>query len=59
MRQIIAIGGGGFGREIGELKIERYIKEQSNKKILKYVLFQQQPVMMQVILKIFIKHLIH
>ena len=32
MRQIIAIGGGGFGREIGELKIERYIKEQSNKK---------------------------
>ena len=32
MRQIIAIGGGGFGREIGELKIERYIKEQSKKK---------------------------
>ena len=31
MRQIIAIGGGGFGREIGELKIERYIKEQSKK----------------------------
>jgi dipeptidase E len=32
MRQIIAIGGGGFGREIGELKIERYIKEQAKTK---------------------------
>ena len=29
MRQIIAIGGGGFGREIGDLLIERYIKDQS------------------------------
>ena len=32
MKQIIAIGGGGFGREIKELKIERYIVEQSSKK---------------------------
>tara|TARA_B100001115_G_scaffold170461_1_gene151992 strand:- start:11 stop:709 length:699 start_codon:yes stop_codon:yes gene_type:complete len=32
MKQIIAIGGGGFGREIKELKIEKYIVEQSNKK---------------------------
>jgi aminopeptidase N len=31
MKQIIAIGGGGFGREIGELKIEKYIINQSNK----------------------------
>ena len=31
MKQIIAIGGGGFGREIGELKIEKYIVKQSNK----------------------------
>ena len=31
MRQIIAIGGGGFGREINELKIERYIVDQSPK----------------------------
>jgi len=31
MRQIIAIGGGGFGREIGELKIEKYIVNQSQK----------------------------
>jgi aminopeptidase N len=31
MRQIIAIGGGGFGREIGSLKIEKYIVQQSNK----------------------------
>ena len=31
MRQIIAIGGGGFGREIGDLKIEKYIVQQSNK----------------------------
>ena len=29
MKQIIAIGGGGFGREIGELKIEKYIVKQS------------------------------
>ena len=26
MRQIIAIGGGGFGRVIKDLKIEKYIK---------------------------------
>ncbi len=32
MKQIIAIGGGGFGREIKELRIEKYIVEQSNKK---------------------------
>ena len=32
MKQIIAIGGGGFGREIGELKIERYITNQSKNK---------------------------
>ena len=31
MRQIIAIGGGGFGREIKELKIEKYIVDQSDK----------------------------
>ncbi len=32
MRQIIAIGGGGFGREIKDLKIEKYIVEQCTKK---------------------------
>jgi len=31
MRQIIAIGGGGFGREIKNLKIEKYIVNQSLK----------------------------
>lgn len=31
MKQIIAIGGGGFGRVIKDLKIERYIKSQSAK----------------------------
>ena len=31
MRQIVAIGGGGFGRSIGDLKIERYIKNLSLK----------------------------
>ena len=30
MRQIVAIGGGGFGRSIGDLKIERYIKNLSS-----------------------------
>ena len=29
-RNIIAIGGGGFGRSIGDLKIEKYIKSLSN-----------------------------
>ena len=32
MKQIIAIGGGGFGREINELKIEKYIIDQSSNK---------------------------
>ena len=32
MKQIIAIGGGGFGREIKDLKIEKYISNQSKKK---------------------------
>ena len=32
MKQIIAIGGGGFGREIKELKIEKYIIDQSSTK---------------------------
>ena len=31
MKQIIAIGGGGFGRLIKDLKIEKYIKSQSSK----------------------------
>ena len=32
MKQIIAIGGGGFGREIKDLKIEKYIVDQSRAK---------------------------
>ncbi len=31
MKQIIAIGGGGFGREIKDLKIEKYIVDQCQK----------------------------
>ena len=31
MKQIIAIGGGGFGREIKNLKIEKNIIQQSKK----------------------------
>ena len=31
MKQIIAIGGGGFGREIKDLKIEQYIVNQCQK----------------------------
>ena len=30
MKQIISIGGGGFGRSLGELKIEKYIVSQSS-----------------------------
>ena len=33
MKQIIAIGGGGFGRVIKDLKIEKYIKSLSTIKI--------------------------
>ena len=32
MKQIIAIGGGGFGRSLGELRIEKYIASQSSAK---------------------------
>ena len=32
MKQIIAIGGGGFGRQIKDLKIEKYIVDQSKNK---------------------------
>ncbi len=32
MKQIIAIGGGGFGRQIKDLKIEKYIVSQSKNK---------------------------
>tara|TARA_B100000029_G_scaffold516236_1_gene627868 strand:- start:20451 stop:21143 length:693 start_codon:yes stop_codon:yes gene_type:complete len=35
MRQIIAIGGGGFGRNTGVHKIEQYILDQSNKSVPK------------------------
>jgi len=31
MKQIIAIGGGGFGRTIKDLKIEKYIKSHCTK----------------------------
>ena len=58
MKQIIAIGGGGFGREIKNLKIEKYIIQQSKKIIQIYVLYQQRQEMMRDIFKIFIKHLI-
>ena len=34
MKQIIAIGGGGFGRVIKDLKIERYITAQMDLTIL-------------------------
>ena len=49
MRQIIAIGGGGFGREIKDLKIEKYIVEQVGMRIQIYVLFQLQQVMIKAI----------
>jgi len=32
MKQIISIGGGGFGRSLGELRIEKYIVNQSKSK---------------------------
>ncbi len=42
-RQIIAIGGGGFGRNPGNGRIEQYILDQSDKDGLQIsVLFRQQ-----------------
>ena len=55
MKQIIAIGGGGFGRTIKDLKIEKYIKSHLVNQTQKFVSYQQQPEMIRVILKIFIK----
>jgi len=59
MKQIIAIGGGGFGRQIKDLKIEKYIVDQSKNKIHRFVSFQPQLEMIKAILRIFIKLLIH
>ena len=42
MKQIIAIGGGGFGRQIKDLKIEKYIVNQSKNKNPIIFLFQLQ-----------------
>ena len=39
LRNIVAIGGGGFGRSLGDLKIEKYITslvKKDNPKILFY-----------------------
>ena len=40
-RHIIAIGGGGFGRNPGEGFIEQYILDQTIKRSLIFVSFQQ------------------
>ena len=48
-RQIIAIGGGGFGRNPGIGIIEKYILEQSKKKYLTSALFLRLLVMMSLI----------
>ena len=59
MRQIIAIGGGGFGRVIKDLKIEKYIKSQSAKDNPKICFIPTATGMINLILIIFIKLLIH
>ena len=43
-RHLIAIGGGGFGRNPGEGVIEEYILKQTRKKKPTYVSFRQQQV---------------
>ena len=45
-KQVIAIGGGGFGRNPGLGVIEKYILDQSKKRIQIYVLFPLRQVMM-------------
>ena len=42
MKQIIAIGGGGFGREIKDLKIEKYIVDQCKKRLKETLLIQKK-----------------
>jgi len=39
-KNIVAIGGGGFGRSLGSLEIEKYIVSLSKKKDQKFALFQ-------------------
>ena len=41
-RNIIAIGGGGFGANPGQGIIEEYILKQTKKRTPRFVLFQQQ-----------------
>ncbi len=48
-KQVIAIGGGGFGRNPGNGTIEQYILDQTNLKSQIYVLFQQLQVMTSLI----------
>ena len=48
-KQIIAIGGGGFGRNPGKGVIEQYILNQTKKRSLKFVSFQRPLVMMNLI----------
>ena len=42
-KNIVAIGGGGFGRKIGDLKIEKYIKSLVDKERPKVCFVQQPP----------------
>ena len=55
-RQIIAIGGGGFGRNPGEGIIERYILDQSKKASQRSASFQPQLAMMRGIKKAITQH---
>ena len=48
-RQIIAIGGGGFGRNPGRGVIETYILKQAKNRIQTYALFQLQLVITMLI----------
>ena len=54
-RNIIAIGGGGFGRSLGNLKIEKHIISLVGMIIQMYVLFLQQLETMMPIKLIFIQ----
>ena len=51
-KQIIAIGGGGFGRNHGNGKIEQYMLINQTQTALKYVLYQLQQEMMSHIKKV-------
>ena len=58
-KNIVAIGGGGFGRSLGSLEIEKYIISLISKKDQKFVLSQQLLAIVVCINLTFIEHFLN